>query len=332
MTELDFEQLSAYIDDELSASERTALEARLASDVQLRQELASLRVLVQALSAMPDLKAPRDFMLSPAMLEPSPSSLNQIAADVGGLPPLMVLPTTNIPPQATVRVLRPRPTAWLSVVAAVFVMIIGAGVLLTQFNNQPTERNGAVVANVASPTVLPATLVDAEMGNDDAGGEQPLDGAMARTEATPTPVTDSVGIGVVSPTLETSSTGANLAFEASTTNQLPLSTILPQNSPIQQATQAEIAPEENADAAMFSAPASVDTSATFVPSDLFSDGVANTAMMSEETVEAQAEAMMGGMPAFDITAKSHDLMSNPVWLAIAQLLWVIFNNVFSFTG
>jgi anti-sigma factor RsiW len=327
MTELDFEQLSAYIDDEMSFGERTALEARLATDTQLRQELASLRVLVQALSAMPDLKAPRDFTLSPTMLEPS---RNQIAADVGGLPPLTLLPMPNIPPQATVRVLRPRPTTWLSVAAAVFVMIIGAGVLFTQVNRQSNEATGAVVANVASPTVLPATLADAEMGNDDAsgnaGGEQPIDGAMARTEATTTPVLDNVAIGVASPSLETSSTGANLAFESSNAD------VVPQNPPVQQTTQAENALEENADVAMFSAPASQEIAPTSAPSDLFSDSVANTAMMIEETVEAQTEAMMGGLPSSVMSAKSNEIVGQTLWVALAQVLWVVFNNLFRFGG
>ncbi len=60
--------LSAYIDDELPAEQQQALEARLAQEPTLRQELESLRTVVRALQGLPDLTAPRDFTVTPDMV------------------------------------------------------------------------------------------------------------------------------------------------------------------------------------------------------------------------------------------------------------------------
>lgn len=68
LTDRDIEQLSAYIDGALDASERAALEARLESDAALRRELDALRQTVALVKALPRLSAPRSFALTPAML------------------------------------------------------------------------------------------------------------------------------------------------------------------------------------------------------------------------------------------------------------------------
>ena len=62
--------LSAYIDGELSPQERTRLEARLASDPALQAQLDELRRTVALLHEMPPVDAPRNFMLTPAMVAP----------------------------------------------------------------------------------------------------------------------------------------------------------------------------------------------------------------------------------------------------------------------
>ena len=66
----DYELLSAYIDGALTDAERAALESRLESNSQLRQELASLRQTVDLIRQLPDLKAPRDFTLDAARVRP----------------------------------------------------------------------------------------------------------------------------------------------------------------------------------------------------------------------------------------------------------------------
>ncbi len=63
LTDLDYDLLSAYIDDALSESERTALELRLQAEPELRSELDELRATVTLLNNLPTLKAPRDFTL-----------------------------------------------------------------------------------------------------------------------------------------------------------------------------------------------------------------------------------------------------------------------------
>jgi hypothetical protein len=64
----DLELLSAYIDDELSASERAALERRLASDSALRRTLSDLHRVQATLHALPTVKIPRSFTLKPEMV------------------------------------------------------------------------------------------------------------------------------------------------------------------------------------------------------------------------------------------------------------------------
>lgn len=63
----DFVLLSAYLDNELSAAERTAIEARLRDDPDLRAELAELEQVIGMVKAMPVIKAPRNYTLDPAV-------------------------------------------------------------------------------------------------------------------------------------------------------------------------------------------------------------------------------------------------------------------------
>ena len=67
------EWLSAYIDGELSPRERARLEARLAQDAALRARLESLQRTVALVRGMPSIPAPRNFLLTPAMVRrPAP--------------------------------------------------------------------------------------------------------------------------------------------------------------------------------------------------------------------------------------------------------------------
>ncbi len=63
----DWERLSAYVDDQLSASERSRLETRLSSDPTLRKALDDLRMTRSAVKSLPRLRAPRNFTLTPEM-------------------------------------------------------------------------------------------------------------------------------------------------------------------------------------------------------------------------------------------------------------------------
>lgn len=66
LTPEDFELLSAYLDEALSARQREALEARLAASAELRAQLDELRAMRALLRNAPVLKPPRDFRLDPA--------------------------------------------------------------------------------------------------------------------------------------------------------------------------------------------------------------------------------------------------------------------------
>jgi len=64
ISEQDFERLSAYVDNALSAAEKSALEARLQQEPELKAALRDLRLQTRALRDLPRLKPPRNFTLS----------------------------------------------------------------------------------------------------------------------------------------------------------------------------------------------------------------------------------------------------------------------------
>ncbi len=69
--EHDFDQLSAYVDDQLVPAEKAALEARLAGEPELRSTLRELRLTVRALRALPPVALPRSLVLTPAQVAQS---------------------------------------------------------------------------------------------------------------------------------------------------------------------------------------------------------------------------------------------------------------------
>ena len=64
------ELLSAYLDGMLTSDERLALEARLQREPALRERLGGLRLTVRALSGLPEVETPRNFVLSPSVARP----------------------------------------------------------------------------------------------------------------------------------------------------------------------------------------------------------------------------------------------------------------------
>lgn len=63
-----WEQLSAYVDGQLSARERARVEERLQTDSHLQQALDDLRVTRSAVQSLGRLRAPRNFTLAPEMV------------------------------------------------------------------------------------------------------------------------------------------------------------------------------------------------------------------------------------------------------------------------
>jgi hypothetical protein len=71
----ELELLSAYIDNQLAAADRGALELRLGRDPALRVALDELRGTVTLLHNLPPLPPPRSFALDPAAFAPRPAPL-----------------------------------------------------------------------------------------------------------------------------------------------------------------------------------------------------------------------------------------------------------------
>lgn len=69
LNDQDYELLSAYMDGALAPDERTALEARLAAETELREELEALQSTVALIRALPVREAPRNFTLTRGMVQ-----------------------------------------------------------------------------------------------------------------------------------------------------------------------------------------------------------------------------------------------------------------------
>ncbi|QPC83222.1 zf-HC2 domain-containing protein [Phototrophicus methaneseepsis] len=141
LTNRDAELLSAYIDGELDAEQRAALEARLASNPALRRQLRSLQQTVALVREMPTLRAPRDFTLTADMVGEAPAVL-EAPAEV----------------QRPALRLVPRRSPWrmaLGTAAAVVVVMVGLVLVLNQtgFSSQPDDT-----VEVAAAPSLPATV------------------------------------------------------------------------------------------------------------------------------------------------------------------------------
>jgi anti-sigma factor RsiW len=72
MNQRDLELLSSYLDGQLKTSDSARLEARLASDPDLRAVLGDLRAARGLLRQLPMRKAPRNFTLTPKMVGKNP--------------------------------------------------------------------------------------------------------------------------------------------------------------------------------------------------------------------------------------------------------------------
>jgi hypothetical protein len=64
----ELEKLSVYLDGELNPRETRKLEARLQADPSLRRALRELQVITESMRALPQVKLPRSFILSPEMV------------------------------------------------------------------------------------------------------------------------------------------------------------------------------------------------------------------------------------------------------------------------
>lgn len=86
------ELLNAYLDDNLSARERSRLEAQLLQDAALRTELAQMQYVKQQLREIPRRRVPRSFTLDPALYSaPKPQRSQQMYPVLRGATALTAL-------------------------------------------------------------------------------------------------------------------------------------------------------------------------------------------------------------------------------------------------
>jgi anti-sigma factor RsiW len=116
MIENDIEQLSAYLDGVLSDSERAVLEVRLNTDPDLRAELDELRQTIALVKALPPMRAPRNFTLTREMVGDTAPHTSQRAPSRSRI---LFFPTSAV-------------FSAVSAVAAMFLFVIGAGILLNR--------------------------------------------------------------------------------------------------------------------------------------------------------------------------------------------------------
>lgn len=158
LTDIDYELLSAYLDEMLSADERAALEARLLAEPTLRAALDDLRVVQQAVASLPVMPAPRDFRLTHDMIEPLPLMAALPPLMAAAPPPMADVPPAAdapLPPSAPAKVTTlPRRTPWWAAAAAAATLLIAGGglFLLTNRAPEPPLMIAAAPTELASPT------------------------------------------------------------------------------------------------------------------------------------------------------------------------------------
>ena len=134
----DYELLSAYIDGELSNDERVSFEQRLVKDSFLEHELNSLRSTVSLIHVLEPMTAPRNFILTEAMIK-----------------------TPKIIPFKPHRRMQP---SYLSLVASLMLMLFGVMFMLTEIDtlaNLSTGASAPIQSDTASEKIAPPSVASA---------------------------------------------------------------------------------------------------------------------------------------------------------------------------
>lgn len=160
--------LSAYLDGQLSAGSRARLEARLASDADLRVELDALRRTVALVRDMPPAPLPRNFLLSTAP-ERTSRRLEGAQGRAGRLAwaaPLL--------------------TAASAAVATMLAVVVAGQVLVSNAAMAPLQSAGAGPAPAESVPVAATEQRDMVVEEDEAWAEAaPTAEAVAKEAAVP---------------------------------------------------------------------------------------------------------------------------------------------------
>ncbi|MFN8527876.1 MAG: hypothetical protein U0670_04625 [Anaerolineae bacterium] len=165
-SESDIELLSALIDGMLSDSERREVIARLDQEPQLQTAYAELQRTVDLLKALPAVRAPRNYTLTPDMVGLSAAETTSRRA---GRTPRRTIPF-------------PLTTAFsaLSAAAAVILMVLGASMLTLTATAPPASTVGMLSSAAVATNPLPAT----EMGAAPTNVSLSADGTGANTGET----------------------------------------------------------------------------------------------------------------------------------------------------
>jgi len=231
----DLELLSAYLDNMLNDAERSALEARLASDKRLNAELESLRRTVALIKGLPILKAPRSFMLTPEMVKSrtEAGAPTMVKSKTEPDAPRMVKSKTE-----SGRIIRfPIPSVMSAAASFVFI-IVGMILVFSSLNKPNSAFSPATGSNVAfmSTTIVPQQENQAETTIDDRA-------QLDRTDDVEQEAPDGINAqrAMMTPTLNTTTAGA---MAMPTASQEPLLEIsvesVPSNMPIPPSVDADL--------------------------------------------------------------------------------------------
>jgi hypothetical protein len=191
----DFERLSAYLDNQLSAKEKAVLEARLAREPELKATLNGLRQTVSALRTLPVVKPPRNFTLT--------------AKQVGADPRRQWFPVLRM----------------ATSLAALALVVVFAGDFFVSRTPAASPapvtaaRSAAALPTEAPPaSAMPAAaaplLASTPMLDQSAAGTSAAGGEAAGGGATPTPLpeanTQMAAAVLAAPQVTTDTTGAHI--------------------------------------------------------------------------------------------------------------------------
>jgi anti-sigma factor RsiW len=147
------QDLSDYLDQSLDPARRSAVDAALAGDPDLRAELADLRAISQALATMPDYTPRRSFRLGDEHRKPTPITA------------------------APSRLVRLMPLVRQFSVAAALIFMVVAGALFLEINGGSDGSSVTNTADQASQTTEDADseAILTERGDSASAGDEPMD-------------------------------------------------------------------------------------------------------------------------------------------------------------
>jgi hypothetical protein len=193
----DLEQLSAYLDGQLNDAEQRALRARLMREPGLQQALGELRQVREALRALPPVRPPRNFTLTPSMIG-----------------------------QAAPRATRGPALAWASALASLAFVVLAAvdlvgGGLAASRQAAPAAELQMAPALLAAPSEPEVRGAADNAFNPTAPGVPPYAGTPSVSDSSLSQ-TGSLGAGVTASATATPAPGAQEKYAAASETPTPV--------------------------------------------------------------------------------------------------------------